>query len=131
MDTSETYIKMRRAAIPDLGTGVPNEGSCKRKDGDVWTDYKGNWHFLAEENPPEEKFQLERQDQLQEMIGIGLEPFRALVKWCIDISFKMTNHPTTEKPYWDRFDSMEQLWIVFVMKERYSKIWNGEDWERL
>lgn len=24
--------------------------------------------------------------------------------------------------------SMEQLWLAFVMKELYNKIWNGEDW---
>jgi hypothetical protein len=27
-----------------------------------------------------------------------------------------------------RKGSMEQLWMAFVMKELYSKIWNGEDW---
>ncbi len=24
--------------------------------------------------------------------------------------------------------SMEQLWLAFVMKEKYNKVWNGEDW---
>ena len=24
--------------------------------------------------------------------------------------------------------SMEQLWLAFVMKKRYSKVWNGKDW---
>jgi len=27
-----------------------------------------------------------------------------------------------------RHDSMEQLWLAFVMKEKYNKIWNGENW---
>jgi hypothetical protein len=26
------------------------------------------------------------------------------------------------------FDSGEQLWLAFVMQERYKKKWNGEDW---
>lgn len=26
------------------------------------------------------------------------------------------------------FTSMEQLWLSFVMKEKYNKYWNGEDW---
>ncbi len=26
--------------------------------------------------------------------------------------------------------SMEQLWLAFVMKELYSKQWNGKDWEK-
>ena len=25
--------------------------------------------------------------------------------------------------------SINQLWLAFVMKDKYSKIWNGEDWE--
>ena len=25
--------------------------------------------------------------------------------------------------------SMEQLWLMFVMKEKYNKEWNGKDWE--
>lgn len=26
------------------------------------------------------------------------------------------------------FKSMEQLWLGFIMKENYNKVWNGEDW---
>ena len=26
------------------------------------------------------------------------------------------------------FESMEQLWLAFVMKEKYGKVWNGEEW---
>ena len=29
------------------------------------------------------------------------------------------------------FDSGEQLWFAFVMKERHNKTWNGEDWVAL
>ena len=29
---------------------------------------------------------------------------------------------------YDHLDSMEQLWLAFVMKEKYNKTWNGEDW---
>jgi hypothetical protein len=25
-------------------------------------------------------------------------------------------------------ESWEQLWLAFVMKEKYNKVWNGEDW---
>jgi len=27
------------------------------------------------------------------------------------------------------YDSFEQLWLAFVMKEKYNKVWNGNDWE--
>ncbi len=26
------------------------------------------------------------------------------------------------------YNSMEQLWLAFVMKEKYAKVWNGEKW---
>ncbi len=26
------------------------------------------------------------------------------------------------------FTSMEQLWLAFVMKEKYNKVWDGEEW---
>lgn len=28
----------------------------------------------------------------------------------------------------DRVKSMEQLWLAFVMKEKFNKTWNGEEW---
>ena len=24
--------------------------------------------------------------------------------------------------------TQEQLWLAFIMKEKYNKVWNGEDW---
>ncbi len=27
-----------------------------------------------------------------------------------------------------QFKTMEQLWLAFVMKEKYQKIWNGKEW---
>lgn len=27
------------------------------------------------------------------------------------------------------FTTWEQLWLAFTMKERFNKVWNGEDWE--
>ena len=67
IDSSETYIKMRIAAIPDLGMGtpclqpfcaVPDIRSFIDKVGNVyvWVEGESNW------------CQLERQDQLQEMV---------------------------------------------------------------
>ena len=30
--------------------------------------------------------------------------------------------------YFEPLNSMEQLWLAFVMKEKYNKTWNGEEW---
>lgn len=30
--------------------------------------------------------------------------------------------------FWWKESSFEQLWLAFVMKEKYQKIWDGNDW---
>ena len=35
---------------------------------------------------------------------------------------------TANQKYLLQFTSMEQLWLVRVMKELYNKIWNKTDW---
>jgi len=30
--------------------------------------------------------------------------------------------------YSEQFTSMEQLWLAFVMKEKYGKVWDRKDW---
>ena len=34
----------------------------------------------------------------------------------------------THQKIMDKNYSMEQLWLAFVMKDKYKKVWNGEDW---
>ena len=35
----------------------------------------------------------------------------------------------TGNNYYRQFTSMEQLWLSYVMKEKYSKQWDGEKWQ--
>ena len=138
MDTSETYIKMRRKAIPDLGMGTKPEADImvnagrdlslehplilrvetyKRISDDVWSDLKGDYYCDGDAGA----CQLERQDQLQDMLpdfqrsnGVFIEE---LIKAIVDDFYKL-----------ERVKSWEQLWLAFVMEKRYSKQWNGDDW---
>ncbi len=115
MDTSETYIKMRREAKGDLLMGIPIECPCTHIANDVWVDSKGDWYYATED----EVFQLERQGQLQEivrvdMIGILLDNFHYFVS---------SRYANTERTTSFLFNSMEQLWLAFVMKENHNKIW--------
>ena len=67
------------------------------------------------------------QDQLQDMITInGLPEYYQKLKniWVYALSQSsnwMNNNFST-------INSMEQLWLAFVMKEKYVKIWDGIDW---
>lgn len=141
MDTSETYIKMRLAAAQWLGMGckpetdiMANAGrdlslgsplilrveTYKRISGDVWLDLKGDYYYDSGVGA----CQLEGQDQLQEMINYfglldKLLKFAKFAQDNIDPYFEEDKH---------EFTSMEQLWLAFVMKEKYNKVWNGEVW---
>jgi len=64
---------------------------------------------------------LPHQDQLQEMVeAVDTSPYKlhlALTRW-LEIEVGLP------PPY----DSMEQLWLAFVMKERHNKTWDGDNW---
>lgn len=74
---------------------------------------------------------LPRQDQLQEMIEIdeyllenktrGLRLAEHCEGWCLS------------DKYMEQFETMEQLWLATVMKEKYNKQWNPEnkEWEKV
>jgi len=59
---------------------------------------------------------LPRQDQLQEMVeGTIYEKLGKLYREIVAMDF----YPC---------DSAEQLWLAFVMREKYGKVWDGEKW---
>ena len=155
MDTSETYIKMRRKAIPDLGMGTKPEADImvnagrdlslehplilrvetyKRISDDVWSDLKGDYYCDGDAGA----CQLERQDQLQEMVTsqdlAHYEVINPNEPPLIDNLLSAFQQFSNKQPWMGKADtignrpSMEQLWLAFVMKELYSKHWNGEDW---
>jgi len=112
MDTSETYIMMRRAAIPDLGMGIPPVFSLGAEvqwiTTFVCTDIAGNFYYFSKD----EQFQLERQDQLQEIIGYP-DYINLLTEFIEDIAAHKT---------------MEQFWLCLLMNHKYGKDWDGENW---
>jgi len=79
---------------------------------------------------------LPRQDQLQDMVMP--DPFDSHVPGVGGLAraFGFFCSPTSEKGEWmqpeadyvHQFLSMEQLWLAFVMKEKYNKIWDGKEW---
>jgi len=109
MDTSKEYVQMCEKAteIQALKRGIMNN----------------NDHFAI---VSEEKLTfLPRQDQLQEMIGDYGECVNIFQDYidCVD------GEPMAviwDAPY--HIETMEQLWLAFVMYKKYNKAWNGEDW---
>ena len=76
---------------------------------------------------------LPRQDDLQEMVResgyAGFNGLKYFVKW-------LQNSDGEKYPYFrlqdneefEPFNSMEQLWLAFVMKKKYNKVWANNEW---
>lgn len=108
MDNLEIYIKMcgKSEEIQKL---------------QPWPHCNGDFFHILLDRP---NVWLPTQARLQEMIDWNKD-FITLDKIRIFYEFtKLIN-------YKDRlfYASMEQLWLAFVMKEKFNKVWDGEEWK--
>jgi hypothetical protein len=70
-----------------------------------------------------------RQDQLQEMIGEFPRNFERFADEAGQNAFDYSQEEMGDYQIYDTgCTSMEQRWLAFVMKEKYQKTWNGENW---
>lgn len=146
MDTSKEYIKMSDCeeiqgrwvhssgdwfyAKDDLGDGNDKDFIAKGEivcSGDI-VDF--SWESSCDFGGGIENFNkavwLPTQSQLQGMVGgeaSGL--IEGLYRFITDTGW---DDWEAWFKYVNRFTSMEQLWLAFVMKEKYNKKWNGSDW---
>lgn len=132
MDTSKwyndpVYIKMCEKAT-DIQKQNYHIGCIKEfaifQGGGIILDGNGSWWYGYEktEHPPFEirlKVWLPRQDDLQDMISDDVHDLISEFDGFVSFPEEWGNFP---------FASLEQLWLAFVMKEKYNKVWNGEDW---
>lgn len=128
MDTSEQYIRMRLTAIPDMGMGEPPKLTIGAEPEwlalNVYVDEMGNFYYSTED----ESCQLERQDQLQEMLGDDCD--------CWDLAYTTPNSdaPVFEcrRSYgdggWLEGETAEQALLRLVMLYCHNKVWNGDEW---
>jgi len=143
MDTTETNIKMCEKAeeIQEQYDCTEKHNirlclACKTEWGNCYehTEYLscnselGGRPFpvVAVKNVEHKPIWLPRQDQLQEMVGEYPDCFHKFNNWLE--SWQGFEDDKAKTEYVGQFNSMEQLWLAFVMKERYNKVWNGEDW---
>jgi hypothetical protein len=118
MDTSELYIEMSRKAVkiqeliekPTTGRYVYDGKFCVDENDRLW---------LADD-----KVCLLRQDQLQELSGKSnlafFYRFNSFVKhYIVNILDDLAE---------DLDVSFEILKLMFIMKEKFNKVWDGKDW---
>lgn len=140
MDTSQEYVKMCREAkeiqvgwqsrtgdfIYDYRAKAPGIGvyCSELQEYEVNYGYRYDTEFV---------FWLPRQDQLQEM----LEPYKnhesplQFINQFNDFvePFLIQQEGSWKNATWDF--SIEQIWLAFVMKEKFNKAWNNETWEEV
>ena len=152
MDTTPEYIKMCEKAreIQELNEEMQDGNYYKYKN----KEYSGLYDFIEKpycdscvecnyansmtgyitEQDRSNYIWLPRQDQLQEMIKGNLI-YSSL--WDGDASTLWFDRMNSlwqdtlihnKSLHWTKFRSMEQLWLAFVMKEKYNKIWDGKEW---
>jgi len=120
VDVSKEYIKMCEKAYPNLANprtlGLPT----------LWAkNYDPQQFLLGIADNDEEYWPIYRQDQLQEMIKDkwhGIQIFKS------DIGEYFLENREYGLKLKGIFTSIEQLWLAFVMHEKYQKIWNNEKW---
>ena len=147
MDISETYIKMCEKAeeIQKLADDCWDEFSIGCWYSSNHVRCKGHfedWHMAYKYCPVcakeleitplysvclrfqgDDNIWLPRQDQLQEMVDID-DWITALSRFAIfAFGGKRVINGIPHSVF-----TMEQLWLAFVMKEKYNKVWNGNEW---
>jgi len=152
MDTSKEYILMCEKAEEIQKQWKPKEWDCVYNQDDVFGYIDRSeihiWCILPESIADsghygpyvddgkicDERYKdciwLPRQDQLQE-IGLDCFPY-----WKSDhksLNLIQNFHEWYEEDsgmHEGSHDlSMEQLWLCYVMEEKYNKRWNGKEWE--
>ena len=122
MDTSKEYIKMCADAV-EIQSRWNIKGKC-------YGDFFANSYKITQVLTPmmwlddrEQYIWLPRQDQLQEIINLN----------CFDCVLVYDNENQEWKMFYFqstfRGKSPEQLWLAFIMKERFNKTWDGNTWQ--
>ena len=130
MDISKQYIEMCRGAnkiLPERSVEPWDYWYMQAGDLDAFevmvvTLLPGQGPSVREHDGYKLLFPLYRQDQLQEMVIVDrtIDTFRGVIASRLSRFWHWYLFTA------DEFDSMEQLWLAFVMKEKHDKIWNGK-----
>ena len=134
MDTSKEYIKMCEKVDLDFEFNIGDFVFLDNKVQPII--YADHQHYMVDNSwesyikvpsslklfNSEEAIPMYRQDQLQNMIG----DFKFI--WSKTNQFISESAEYKIKHGIMKDYSMEQLWLAFVMKEKYNKTWNRKEW---
>jgi len=125
------YIKMSERALEVQKDWKIEDGDCCIFYDDGKTPrFKRIINCLWREVDRDKYIWLPSQDDLQGMVKNNFNDIyhlcESIAGYCIRLSNKYNQ--TGDKIY--VFTSMEQLWLAFVMKELYSKYWDGTNWKK-
>jgi len=134
MDTSKKYIKMCKEATEIQKLWKAEEGDfyfCECKDIPNYPEGYGNVVLTVGDADlqSEELYTsdtdtwLPRQDQLQDMVTID----GTILLTQLKETYIMECWIYKKDEYYFEYNSMEQLWLAFVMKEKYGKVWDDEN----
>lgn len=126
MDKSSPYIKMCESATvmqkqwkPEFGDFfVSMSLGLISQSQPITSDLEKKKSYLK----TIEAVWLPRQDQLQDMV---IEKYAT--PWDLAIAFSNVLMDDNES-YFDKFDSMEKLWLAFIMLEKCKKRWKDGEW---
>ena len=124
MDVTPEYVKMcekseeiQRYSHSGVFLYTEKEYWAQPRYGQFIVDYS-----LGRDGRPYDAIWLPRQDQLQDMVKEdAITQVHKLWGWILTYNYVPLGLPQP---------SMEQLWLAFAMKEKYDKVWNGEEWVR-
>ena len=141
MDTSEKYIRMCESAqeIQDIKRKFNSQVRYGLDVGDYYWIKRLNIVGILEENGigSVDSIWLPRQDQLQEMIEfenlerMSFQDFHERhIRFNRFVNSLYQRHESGAiNIHIYNFESLEQLWLSFVMKEKYNKTWNEDKQE--
>jgi len=133
MDTSEEYVKMCRAAKEIQDSHEWECGDyfyeCPYDDGYGSVSWK--IRTIGSDNKdamvPADVW-LPRQDQLQDMCT-SLNKFKPIYSLAyVTMWAEASGFDCGANDYAESLNSLEQVWLAYVMDENYYKKWNGEEW---
>lgn len=86
------------------------------------------WHLLCDDYSPDYLVPLYREDQLQEMVKWDWSLICDHYKDGDQYFLKLFENRETDLVWVFNDDSPEKVLLSGVMKEKFGKVWDGEDW---